>query len=170
MKKLLPILALLLLSLFALSACNGSEQPLPDLEERIELTNGLVLVPTEDRRSYAVSAYTGTDTSVTIPSEYKGVAVTSIGVSAFYGCTGLTSVTIPDSVTSIGDYAFSGCESLTSVYYHGTKAEWNKISIVSGNGYLTSATRYYYSETEPTAAGNYWHYDDDGKIAVWGKE
>ena len=42
-------------------------------------------------------------TSVTIPE-----TVTSIGYLAFYGCTGLTSVTIPNSVTSIGDYAFCG--------------------------------------------------------------
>ncbi|WP_418757229.1 leucine-rich repeat protein, partial [Gemmiger sp.] len=41
--------------------------------------------------------------------------VTSIGDSAFFDCTSLTSVTIPDSVTSIGDGAFSYCESLTSV-------------------------------------------------------
>ena len=50
-------------------------------------------------------------TSVTIPD-----SVTSIGSSAFMGCSGLTSVTIPDSVTSIGDYAFRYCDSLTSVY------------------------------------------------------
>ncbi|MBQ8126603.1 MAG: leucine-rich repeat domain-containing protein [Kiritimatiellae bacterium] len=49
-------------------------------------------------------------TSVTIPD-----SVTSIGLSAFYGCSGLTSVTIPDSVTSIGDYAFQDCSGLTSV-------------------------------------------------------
>ena len=49
-------------------------------------------------------------TSVTIPD-----SVTSIGEYAFYDCTSLTSVTIPDSVTSIGDGAFSYCESLTSV-------------------------------------------------------
>ncbi len=42
-------------------------------------------------------------------------SVTSIDSYAFYGCRGLTSVTIPDSVTSIGSYAFSDCSSLTSV-------------------------------------------------------
>ena len=48
-------------------------------------------------------------TSVTIPN-----SVTSIGEEAFW-CTGLTSVTIPNSVTSIGSSAFSGCTGLTSI-------------------------------------------------------
>ena len=42
-------------------------------------------------------------------------SVTSIGVWAFYYCSGLTSVTIPNSVTSIDVYAFYGCTGLTSV-------------------------------------------------------
>ncbi len=51
-------------------------------------------------------------TSVTIPD---GVA--SVGISAFERCTHLTSVTIPDSVTSIGDRAFYGCDNFT-IYGH----------------------------------------------------
>ena len=41
--------------------------------------------------------------------------MTSIGYSAFGGCTSLTSVVIPDSVASIGDRAFYNCSVLTSV-------------------------------------------------------
>ena len=49
-------------------------------------------------------------TSVTIPN-----SVTSIGNSAFFGCSSLTSVTIPESVTSIGITAFRDCSNLTSI-------------------------------------------------------
>ena len=49
-------------------------------------------------------------TSITIPE-----SVTSIGEMAFRACFSLTSITIPESVTSIGDRAFSSCSSLTSM-------------------------------------------------------
>ncbi|GHT72431.1 hypothetical protein FACS189456_0920 [Bacteroidia bacterium] len=41
--------------------------------------------------------------------------ITSIGSSAFWGCSNLTAVTIPNSVTSIGERAFDVCIALTSV-------------------------------------------------------
>ena len=57
--------------------------------------------------------------NVVIPSSvvYNGntYSVTSIGERAFYYCSGLTSVTIPNSVTSIGGSVFSYCSGLTSV-------------------------------------------------------
>ena len=49
-------------------------------------------------------------TSVTMGSN-----VTDIWDGAFSGCTGLTGIVLPGSVTSIGEYAFSNCESLTAI-------------------------------------------------------
>lgn len=66
--------------------------------------------------SSVADEYTG---EVTIPATviYEGTTydVTSIGVSAFRGCTSLTSVTIPEGVTTIGTLAFQKCSSLTSI-------------------------------------------------------
>ena len=57
--------------------------------------------------------------SIVIPAsvtyEGKTYSVTSIGNSAFYQCTELTSVTIPESITTIGILAFNYCPLLTSI-------------------------------------------------------
>ena len=52
---------------------------------------------------------------VSIPSKLDGYSVWSIGSGAFSGCSGLTSVTIPDGVTRIEDYGFYGCGGLKEV-------------------------------------------------------
>ena len=62
--------------------------------------------------------------SISIPN-----SVTSISDIAFYGCTGLTSVTIPNSVTSIGDAAFYNCTGLTSITIP------NSVTTISGSAF-----------------------------------
>ena len=87
--------------------------------------------------SIGSSAFSGCTslTSVTIPD-----SVTSIGHSAFYNCTGLTSVTIPNSVTSIGQEAFFNCSNLKSVNYNGTKAQWKSISFYGNVSQIIKCT------------------------------
>ncbi len=68
-----------------------------------------------------VSGYVTYSGKVVIPSiaiddkVSKGYKVTGIGESAFAGCTGLNSISIPNSVTSIGISAFAGCTGLKAV-------------------------------------------------------
>ena len=127
--------------------------------------------------------YTGTDADVVIPEGVTKIGdgafsqctnlvsvifpktLKEIGCNAFYNCRELTSVEIPDGVTLIGEYTFYYCGSLTSVYYKGTAEEWGEIEF--GNLGTNDITVYYYSETEPTTEGNYWHYDENGKIVEW---
>ena len=66
-------------------------------------------------------------------------SVSSIGGSAFAGCSGLTSVIIPNSVSSIGDFAFSGCSGLTSVTIPNSVTSIGNDAFYSCSG-LTSIT------------------------------
>lgn len=117
---------------------------------------GLRFALNEDEKSYYVAGIgTCKDKDVVIPSIYESKPVTSIGHQAFYKCSSLTSIVIPNSVTLIDDYAFSSCSSLTSIVipdsvtsigynafagcsnlteiiYKGTKEQWENIKKSSG--------------------------------------
>lgn len=131
---------------------------------------------------YSVSA---TDTSVsgdiTIPSEEDYVEVISIGDYAFRNCANLTSVVIPNSVTSIGKDAFYNCDKLTHIYYCGTEAEWDSVTIGYNDEYsrlALSGKLYFLCDEHPIYAPSsdddvstygfrgYWHYVD-GVPTAW---
>lgn len=77
------------------------------------------IVLSEEEETVQLIDYLGNNTIVNIPSSItingKTYSVTGIGDCAFYGCTGLTSITIPNSVASIGNAAFYNCNGLTNV-------------------------------------------------------
>ena len=94
---------------------------LPSLANEFEV-NGIIYNTTSDKTvkvAFVNSSYIG---DVVIPSSivYKGTtySVTCIGAAAFYECTSLTSIEIPNSVTKILDEAFHKCSSLTSVTWN----------------------------------------------------
>ena len=106
MKKQLLLLAMILLPLVASA-------------DAVKINGIYYNLITKIKEAKVVSNPNKYTRSVVIPEKvtYENVEylVTSIGISAFSSCSGLTSITIPNSVTSIGERAFSGCSGLTSV-------------------------------------------------------
>ncbi len=95
-------------------------------------------------------------TSLTIPS-----GVTSIGTAAFYGCWKLTSLTIPSGVTSIGYSAFWGCSGLTSLTLPSSVTSIGNYAFTDCSG-LTSLTL----PSSVTSIGDYAFQDCSGLTSL----
>lgn len=108
-------------------------------------------------------------TSVTIPDN-----VYCIEDWAFQDCTGLTEVTIPTSITTIADAVFDGCINLTDVYYAGTEAEWNAITIGDTNEPLLNAVIHFADDPinppEPDEPSPYTYEIANGKVTITGSD
>ena len=104
----------------------------------------------------AFSSCTGL-TSITIPNN-----VTSIGSSAFSSCTGLTSITIPNDVTSISSSAFYGC---TGLVYITLPSNLNSIGNSAFLGCNSLTDVYCKAETVPTAENN--SFSNPGNITLY---
>lgn len=120
----------------------------------IELPNSLRSID-----SYSFS-FCNSLTTIILPE-----GITYLGDDAF-SCSGIKSIVIPKSVVTIGRSVFDYYDKINTVYYTGTVEDWNKISIEEYNDKLTSSIIYYYSESQPTTSGNYWHYVD-GEVVIW---
>ena len=111
---------------------------------------------------YDYDEYSG---SITIPSTvtYNGTtySVTSIGGGAFYGCSGLTSITIPNSITSIGKSAFYDCSGLTFITIPNSVTSIGELAFFSCSG-LTSIT----IPNGVTSIGDEAFYDCSGLTSV----
>src|SRR5436190_4797494 len=121
--KIRPFVALVVLSL---ATVRGARAAVLGFKARtiglLTLVCLLTAAPSTAQVNYAVSGGTAyvwnspnASGDIVIASTYNGFPVTSIGIQAFSGCTGLTSVTIPDSVTSLQSQAFAVCTNLTNV-------------------------------------------------------
>jgi hypothetical protein len=88
-------------------------------DKNSQFTEGLIigkpLNMTIDDDYVAVLGYKGTSQRVIVPEIFEGEKVKAIERGAFYGCSCLTSITIPNSVTTIGSFAFYKCSSLQSI-------------------------------------------------------
>ncbi len=81
---------------------------------------------------------------LSIPNTLNRYQVVAIAESAFCLCTGLTSITVPDTITEIGYAAFSDCTGLTGIYFEGNAPSIGS-SIFNG---CTNATVYYRAGTK----------------------
>ncbi len=83
-----------------------------------------------------------------LSGEYKVKSETTvIADNSFENCTDLTSIEIGSNVINIGKNAFIGCNSITDVYYDGTRAMWNRITVGDKNAPLLNANIHYIGES-----------------------
>lgn len=91
-----------------------------------------------------------------------GNSLASIDNDAFSLCSSLKDIIIPTTLTNIGSYSFSTYKSF-NIFYLGTE---NALYAGYVKNYFKNSTMYYYSETQPTTEGNFWHFVDD-KPTIW---
>ncbi len=127
-----------------------------DLGDQFVVNHVCYTITSESPYEVSVSGYEdGLSANLVIPASVTNnatdYAVTSIGNSAFYYCTGLTAVSIPASVTSIGNYAFNDCTSLATV----TFASGSQLSSIGQDAFYNSGLTSIAIPASVTSIGDY---------------
>lgn len=93
----------------------GTDNICTGCNEKLVFTEGLEYVPTEDGTSFVLVGGAPESGDVIIPPYYQGKPVVGIGVGAFADMSGITGVSMPNSIHTISDGAFFGCSGLTDL-------------------------------------------------------
>lgn len=139
----------------------------PDLVDASPHIQGSVVIPKTFRNQ------TVTEIGMDVFNRRKGLTgihfpdtIQTIWNAAFYGCDGLTTVTLPASLTTLGPDAFGrcrnlrkvvftgiprtidggafyGCDRLEAVFFPGSRAQWENIHIEPGNDPLLQAELFF---------------------------
>ena len=159
-KKLILLLALMLVATTSLTSCFGLIIGLifthvdedgslmiggfdtglneSDVQNWLGMTEKMLVFSLLEDGTYSVGIGTATDyDSIEIPETHEDKPVTCIKSFRHGDFSGIV---IPTSITRIDEGAFSDAAGLTDVYYEGTEEQWARIAIGENNEYLHSAT------------------------------
>lgn len=116
-------------------------------------------------------------------------SVTYIGVNAFNDCQNLIQISIGSGITKLNNAIFVNCQKVKnlvisnsvidvddnifgyytgySIFYYGTKEEFFNNNVYQHNAHFAHVDNcYFYSASQPTSSGNYWHYDLDNQTPL----
>ena len=131
------------------------------LAARSQLAN-IQFTTTTNNGQITITGFSATGSGpLVIPSTINGLPVTSIADEAFFQCTGLTSVTIPNGVTNVGAWSFYQCTGLTSVTIPASVANiginafyvcitLNSITVAAQNPAFSSINGVLFNKTQTT--------------------
>ena len=139
----------------AISTLNVSSFENCDHLETIRLAEGMTTIP---YRCFFDASELAT---IDIPE-----GVTIIEENAFTACTSLQTIILPSTLKTVEDSAFLDSD-LTVVFFKGTEEQFDEMEISGNNNELLSSKIYFYSESQPTESGSFWHYDKSNTPILW---
>lgn len=86
----------------------------------------------------------------------------------FSGCTSLNKISIPSSITDIDRWTFRDCNNLKDIYFAGTRAQWDEITITTNGNEVLSNVTIHFSDDSTLNDSEGFKYEilNDGTIEI----